>query len=148
MNKQEIIKKVEKSGLKFKVVISSVSALVLHGVIEETKIDKVECYVKDLYYNSLKKELIEEGYEFKPTELGEGYIEYEGMHIHFNKNAADNEYYIKTETFICFASLDDILKEYKEVKQLYKTKYEKYTDRCEMLEEFMNKHNKNLFKRG
>lgn len=133
MNKQEIIKKVEKSGLKFKVVVSSVSALVLHGIIEETKIDRVECYVKDLYYNSLKKELIEEGYKFKPTELGEGYIEYKGMHIHFNKNAVDNAY-IETETYICYALVEDILKEYKDVCKIYKSKYEK---KCKMIEEYI-----------
>lgn len=141
MNKQEIIKKVEKSGLKFKVIISSASALVMHNVIKETQTDKVECYVRDLYYNSLKRELIEQGYEFKPTEIGEGYIEYEELHIHFNKSVTDNAY-IKTETFICFALLEDVLKEYEYVRDMYKNKYDKYTSKCALLKSHIEENRK------
>lgn len=142
MNKQEIIKKVEKSGLKFKVVISSASALVMHDIIKETQTDKVECYVRALYYNSLKKELIDQGYEFKYSEIGEGYIEYEGLHIHFNKNVIDNAY-IKIDPFIFFALAEDVLKEYEYVRDMYKNKYEKYSAKCALLKSHIEE-NKNV----
>ena len=128
MNKKEMIKILNESGLKNSLILTSGGALIMYGLKNETNDIDVICSDMN-FLNSLKRK----GYKSEDAALGGELITYKNMDIHFQD--INNLKVNIIEGIVCL-DISEIANEYKRLSEVFssnKLKSEKYYNKYLLL---------------